>query len=67
MAVILIGCRRGRRRGRSDRAMVVYERRRKHSVRTALGHGEKRRGVRRGAVEGGEALPLYWGRGGGGG
>jgi hypothetical protein len=34
-------------------------------VRVVLGHREKRRGARRGAVENGGALPLYRGRGGG--
>jgi hypothetical protein len=66
-AVILTGYRRERRRGERDQAMVVKEQWRKCSVRVALGHGEKRIGVGRGALEGGEALPLYRGRGGGGG
>jgi hypothetical protein len=67
MVVILTGYRRGQQRGGSDRAMVVKKRRRKCLVRAALGHREKRRGVGRGVVEGSEALPLYRGRGGGGG
>jgi hypothetical protein len=65
MAVILIDCRRGQRRGGSDRATVVKKRRRKHLVRAALGCGEKRRGAGRGAVEGGDGLPLCRSRGGG--
>jgi hypothetical protein len=37
----------------------------RHSVWAALEHGEKRRGMERGAVENGRALPLYKGRRGG--
>jgi hypothetical protein len=40
---------------------------RRHSVRAMLGLRKKRRRAGRGAVEGGGALPLYRGRGGGGG
>jgi hypothetical protein len=65
MAVILTGYGRGRWRGESDLAMVVKKCQRKLSVQAALGHGQKRRGAGRGAVEGGEALPLYRVRGGG--
>jgi hypothetical protein len=37
------------------------------AVWAVLGHGERRRRAGRGAVEDGEALPLYMARGGGGG
>jgi hypothetical protein len=67
MAVILTGCRRGWRRGGSDRAMVVKKRWRKHTVQAVLGHGENGRGAARGAVEDGDGLRLYRSRGGGGG
>jgi hypothetical protein len=65
MAVILIGCRRGRRRGGGDQATVVKKRQRKRSVWAALGHGGKRRGAGRGAMEDDGALPLCRGRAGG--
>jgi hypothetical protein len=67
MAVILTDWRRGRRKGGSDRVMVVKKRQRKRSVQAVHGRGEKRRGAERGVVEGGETLPLYRGRGRGGG
>jgi hypothetical protein len=38
---------------------MVNKRRRRQSVRAALGHGEKTRRAGRGAVENGEALHLY--------
>jgi hypothetical protein len=43
------------------RVTVVKKWRRRRSVRLALGHREKRRRAGRGAVEDGEALPLYRG------
>jgi hypothetical protein len=46
-------------------ATAVKKWRRRCSVRTMLRCGEKRRRVGRGTVEGGGALPLYRGRGGG--
>jgi hypothetical protein len=67
MAVILTYCRWGRRRGGGDRVTVVKKQWRKHSMWAAHGRGEKRRGVGRGAMEDGVALPLYRGQGGGSG
>jgi hypothetical protein len=63
--VILTGCRRGRRRGGNDRASVGKKQWRRHSVRAVLGHGDKRTGEGRGAVEGGVGPPLYRSREGG--
>jgi hypothetical protein len=57
----------GRGRKGGGQAMVLKKRRRRRSVRAAPGRGEKRRRAGRGAVEDGEALPLYRGQGGGGG
>jgi hypothetical protein len=51
MAVILTGCRRGWRRDGNGRALVGNNRRRRVSVRAALGHGEKRREAGRGPVK----------------
>jgi hypothetical protein len=60
MAVILTGCRRGRRRDGTGRASVGKKWQRRHSVWAVLGRGEKRRGEGRGAVESGDG-PLYIG------
>jgi hypothetical protein len=57
--------RRGRQCG--GRATAVKKWQRRRSVRAALGHGESSRRARRGAMEDDGALPLYRGRGGGGG
>jgi hypothetical protein len=54
------GC--GRQCG--DQATAVKKWRWRHSVRAALGHGEKRKGAGRGAMLDGGALHLYRGRGG---
>jgi hypothetical protein len=62
MAVILTDCRRGRRRGGSDRAMVGKKRRGNPLVRAALGLGEKRKRAGGGAVKDDGALPFYRGQ-----
>jgi hypothetical protein len=50
-AVSLTDCKRGRRRDGNGRASVENNRRRRHSVRVVLGHGEKRREAGRGPVK----------------
>jgi hypothetical protein len=57
----------GRGRQCGGWATAVRKWRRRHSVQEVLGLRKKRRRVERGAVEAGGALPLYRGRGGGGG
>jgi hypothetical protein len=56
--VSLTGCKRGRGRNENGRASVGNNRWRRHSVRAALRHGEKRREAGRGPVkpEGGAHL-----------
>jgi hypothetical protein len=51
MAVSLTGCKRGQQRDGNGRASVGNNRRRRRSVRAALGHGEKRREAGRGLVK----------------
>jgi hypothetical protein len=48
-------------RDQAARAMAVKKQWRRHSVRAALGRGEKRRRAGRGVMENGGALPLYRG------
>jgi hypothetical protein len=50
-----------------DRATVVKRRRRWHSIRAVLEHGEKRRRAGRGEVEDGGSLPFIGAEGEGGG
>jgi hypothetical protein len=58
MALILTGCRRGRRMGGGDRAMILKKQRRKRSVWAVLGHEKKRRGVGRGGDGGQRGSPF---------